>query len=543
MPNTAIILQQITQDAFTNAEAILIDLVRQSYPTLDLRRGTVLRDWLIRPAASVYALNEARLTEVKNLISVNTILNNPNATSADIDAVLANYSVVRQAGTTAAGLLLIRVTDSRTYVLGAFTSFATANGLVYATDQSFTISPAPAAGSGELQLYTASDNTYYYFVVPVTAQAVGSAYNVSQGTVFTPSATIFSFISAEAYTVFAGGTDPETPQAAVARLPAAISYRALESRLSIEGKLRDAFPSIQAISVQGFGDSAQLRDKHNPLGWAVGSRVDVYTRTFQAPNVVTLLKTGQRTGPNSYTFAISKDDAPGFYAIRAVAEPESVLDPAFTQGGIQILGSYAFVESRSAGAIQPTFHDISPDNLVVESAYTQWQTSQLVITGVPFADATHAFRVELYTAPDLAAIQAFVDNDQVRNMEADYLIRCPLICMVRLNVMAYYPVGQTLDIENLRLMLYNYVNGRSFVQRLSRSELAKIMMANGVSRLDMVSGMTLQGIVRKADGSIVVYQGDALDLTAQSDPTNLLTYSTTVFACELDGIFIQSAAE
>jgi hypothetical protein len=219
------------------------------------------------------------------------------------------------------------------------------------------------------------------------------------------------------------------------------------------------------------------------------------------------------------------------------------MPPWVNEGGIQVLGSYAYAESRSAVGVQNSFHDISPDNLVVESAYSVWQNSTVVVSGVPDNHATHAFRVELYSAPDLQAIQLYVDNPQVRNLEADYVVRCPLMCLVRLNATAYYPTGTVLDIQRITELIYQYVNSRSFVPRLSRSELAKIMMANGVSRLDMQNGLQLQGLVRKADGTTLVLQGDALDLTAQQDPRNLFTQNTCVFACEQNSIFIQGISE
>ena len=543
MADTTITLDSISRDAYNNAEALLINVVRQFYPTLDLRAGTVLRDWLIRPAATVTAANIERMAELQSLISINTIQASTTATDADYDAVLANFGVTRSPGMLATGIVQVRVSEARTFVLATGTAFNTATGLSFQTQDLYTVTQNANPLTGELPLLRATDGSYYYFMLPVTAAAVGTAYNVAQGTSFTTASSIYGFIASSAYAAFAGGTNAETGPIAVARLPAAIAYRALESRLSIEAKLRNEFSVIQVLSAQGFGDSAQIRDQHNPMGFAVGSRVDIYPRTFQSPNVVVLQKTGQKTGANTYTITIDRLDAPGYYAIRSIAEPESTLAPTFQLGSMQVVGSYAYVETRSADGVQNTFHDIDPANAVVESAYTIYQKATVVITGVPMATATHDFKIELYTAPQLLDIQTYVDRDDVRNLEADQLVRCPLICMVQLNVTAYYKATAPVDAQALRLELFNYINSRSFVQRLSRSELANVLLSNGVTRLDLTNGMVLQGLVRAADGTLYVLQGDTLDLTVVNAPKQLFTANTTVFAAEESGIFIQLVAE
>ena len=547
MADTTITLATVTQDAFNNAEQALINLVRSEYPALDLRAGTVLRDWLVRPAAAVYANNKNEMANLQSLISVNTVLANPNATASDLDGVLANFAVSRSAGGKAGGSVLVKVSTARTYVLAVATPFSTSDGFIYQTGRAYTIKPDANTVAGELPLYTSTDGTYFYFVVPVVAEAAGAAYNVAQGTSFTTSAAIYSLLTAEAYSAFAGGADAETGVEALNRLPAAVSYRAMESRLSIEAKLRDEFTntsvSIQTISFQGYGDGAQLRDKHNPMGFAVGSRVDIYPRTFQSPNVVILQKTGTRVAANTYTFTIERLDAPGFYAIRSIAEPETTLAPSFALGSMQVIGSYPFSEVRTADGVAGTYHDIDPANATIESAYTIYQKSTVLVTGVPDSSATHAFKLELYTAPGLQDIQMFVDNYNVRNLEADQLVRCPLMCMVRVNITAYYSATAPVDVTTLKQKIFDYINGRSFATRLTRSELAGILLNNGVTRLDLANGFTLQGVVRAADGTMYTLQGDALDLAITNDPKTLFTADTTVFATEADGVFIQTVAE
>jgi len=468
-----ITLENVTQEQFDAAEAVLVDLTRAAYPSLDLRRGTVLRDLLIRPAASVYALNTDRLTELQNKMSLVTLSTDETADPSDVDAILANFGVERNTGNKATGPVMVRVDAARDYVLAENFRFITLDGLVFLTTRPYTVRLDPDTTAGDIQLYRSDDGTYYYFVIDLIAETEGAQYSISQGTALDAGNTLFGFVAGEAYSDFSGGVDEESIQEVLARLPAAVSYRALESRTSIDAKLREYFEDtavrIQSISSQGYGDRTQLRDKHNPMGTAVGSRVDVYMRTFTSPNVVTLQKTGTLVAPNTYQFEIAADEAPGFYAIRSISEIESSVSPELAFGSIPAIGSYPFLDVRDGQDLEYTFHDIDPDNAVIETAFSVFQKSTVTVQEVPQSTSTHVFKVELYTTGGLLDIQTYLDMDAVRNVEGDYIARCPLICLVGVDVRAYYDIRYPVDAEQMQLNLYNYINSRSFTRRLTRS--------------------------------------------------------------------------
>lgn len=540
-------LNEVTQAEFDTAESTLISLVRAAYPSLDLRRGTVLRDILLRPAAAIYAMNSDNWDEIQSMLSLIALEENADTVDPSaVDAILSNFLVERNAGAKAAGQVLIRVDSARTYSLASGFRFATLDGLIFVTTRSYTAKVDADTASGEIELHLSDDGTYYYFIVNVVADAEGAQYNIEQGTALDTVSALFGFVSAEAYASFASGLDEESIQEVIERLPSAISYRALESRAAIDSKLRNEFEDstiqIEQLSVQGYGDSAQLRDKHNPMGFAVGSRVDVYARTFTTPNVVTLQKTGTLIAPNTYQLTIARTDAPGFYAIKSITEMDAVVSAGNI--GIPAIGSYAFLDVRAADGLQGTFHDIDSDNSVIETAFSVYQKSTVTVQGVPYTTPTRTFKVQVYTAPGLSDIQDFVDDTDTRNLEADYIIRCPLICLVSVDAKIYYDLRYPVDTDQLKIDLHNYINGRSFVRRLTRSELANILLVGGVTRVDLgCAGMTLQGVIRDAAGTVHTLQGDVLDIGQITDHTKLLTQNTTVFAIELSNITLEAVGE
>lgn len=523
-------LDSVTQEQFDTAEQTLLSLIRAAYPQLDLRRGTVLRETYVRPSATVAGLEFQRVENLRRLTSLLTMIEDGTATAEDVNKVLANFNMTQYEGRAAAGMVQVIVDSQRTYTIPAGTVFTTLSGLNFLTDASYTVKTG--AGAGELELHQARG--LWYFTVPVTAEAAGTAYNITQSTALEPKSSLYGFVTASAASNFTSGLDGETLAGAASRIPAALSHRGLTNATAVEAMLRARFdttvPAIMAVSLQGFGDAAMLRDKHNVFGTAVGGRADIYARTFAAPATVTLTKTGTRQSDGSYTFSIGAGDAPGFYAVRSISDP----------GGVA-LGSYRFTDIRGNYGADDTWHDIEGD---IESAFTVFQTATVNVTEVPDGNATHDFNVEVYVAPLLADIQAYVDDPSVRNSVADFLVRCPPVCLVSVSAIVYYDLRAPVDLEALKRLLADYINSRSFVPRLTRSELVSVLLQSGVKRVDLEAGnMRLTGRVLGADCVWRTLSGDSLNIAAVAAPAALITADTVVFGAEVQDIQLTGVGE
>jgi hypothetical protein len=164
-------LNEVTQSQFDTAEATLISLIRAAYPSLDLRRGTVLRDMLIRPAAAVFAWNSDQLAELQTRMSLINLEASATPVPAEwANAILANFGVTLNPGTAATGLAKVVVNGARTYNLSAGFQLVTLSGLVYQTTQSYTVKVGADTATGEIELTPVGDGNYY-FILPVTAVA------------------------------------------------------------------------------------------------------------------------------------------------------------------------------------------------------------------------------------------------------------------------------------------------------------------------------------------------------------------------------------
>lgn len=540
-------LESVTQDNVNQAMLTLTSLIKEvpAYANLDLSTGTVLTDLLLRPQAELWSLEELRINFVTQMKSLQSMLDSGETIPVDtINDILSNFSTSVPDETKSSGDIIIKLGNNsdRLFTAGYYFTDPTGKQFITVSDYSFSFQPV----NDELPIRQSADENYY-MIVPVVAAEIGDDYMLKQGTPLVPSSDIFGMISCNVYADFSGASNAADLTAIIANLPAAISHRSLESRTSISSILTDpnfgGFTSIKAISVVGAGDLCQLRDKHNYIGASTFGRVDIYPRTFSSPTIVTLLKTGVKTGADSYEITIDADDAPGYYAVKSVTDADAVINPIFDFDTIVAIGSYNFEDTREADDILDTFHDISADNAVIETAYTKYQKGTLTVSGVTTSvTEERLFKVQVYCAPYIAEIQNYVDGTAVRNIKSDYIVRSPLMCLIGLRCTLDIPKTLTTTTDEFKYLIADHINNLSFVNKLSQSELVGLLISNGVKYVDLSSdatyGFKLEGRIRAADGSIVPVYGPDLVIPNVTDEQVLVAANTCVFAADVTNIFI-----
>ena len=540
-------LNSINQTDVEQARTTIINLIKSDskYQNLDLSPGTVLYDLLLRPASELWALETKHYNFAQVVRSLQTMADSGEVIDpAYVNAILSNFSIQMISGNKASGIVLVKVSKDHEYTIPLGTVFTDSFGLNYLTTTDVSVSMVPL--TTQTSLVQASDGNYF-FLINVLAENYGTQYLLKQGTRLNMSISIFDFISAEVYSDFSGATPPETINELITRIPTAISNRGLESRTSIGAVLtapeNGNFTNIRALSIIGAGDPGQLRDKHNTLGGSMFGRVDIYPRTFFAPTLVTLSKTGTRVAPGVYSITISKDDAPGFYVVKSITDAESVVAPLFTFNTLLAVGSYPFTEVRAASGLTDISHDISVDNSVIETFLTCYQSATLLVTNVTTSPVeNHPFKVELYCAPNIKEIQVYVDRSDIRNIKADYLVRSPLICMVALRVTIEVDTNSTLTESSVKDALVNYINNKSFATKLTQSEIIGVITALGVKDIDMSDDLTrgfkMQGNIRDAAGCMHTLTGPALYINDVADESVLLLSTTCVFGCTTNDVSV-----
>lgn len=515
----------------TESEQTLVNLIRTRYPHLDIRSGTALRDLLVVPDAAIHALFSSQAEEYRAVSSLQTLLeraaNGEDIDTEDVGRILSNFNIESTVGTSAHGVVRVVVSEPRTYVIGKGFSFEkTPDGLVFKADSAVTATEQPV--DPEVKLFKGSAN--YYFLVPVTCSTVGSNGNIRNGAALSTSSGLAGFVSAYAYGDFSGGADTEDLESVKARINVALSNRGLLTSTSVEAAIRDRFDSstnpVIAVSVVGYGNPAQLRDKHNAFGVGVGGRADVYVRNFTAPHmkyVQATFKYDEDRGAYVSDVAVE-----GMYNVASVSDPESVS-----------LSSYSFAVDYKSPDDLPELHDFDVSDGGTELAGTVWRECTVIVE--PDGNSTgedKILSVGMICLPLIREIQEYIDDPTVRNVGTDYVVRCPAVCRVSVNATCRYEYGILFDVEGAKTAVANYINTTGFVGRITRSEIACVLKSVGARSVNIDDNYMLTGYVVDAKGVTHRLSGDSLDIDFVKDPKSMLTKDTCVFSTSVDNINI-----
>lgn len=538
-----ITLSDISQEDFDSAAETVVSGIKAFNGRLDTRDGTVLRDLLVNPEAAIEAVTAGQIEEARKSSSLKRLKEAQDAgdeiDQEDVSAILSNFNINPHSGTPAKGIVKVVVADGTVaYSVPEGATFSTSDGRSFLADSQVVASVAGVENPGVVPTATLYQGAAgWFFLVPVTASDTGSAGNIQQGTALTPESRVPSFVMAEAYKDFGGGSDVEPLEAVIKSIPSGLSIRGFVNRTAVEGMLRSEFDGgehpVVAVSAVGYGNPAQRRDKHNIFGVGVGGRIDVYVRNFTDVFTSTMTISGKKIQDGKYLISVPPGKFPGACWIKSVSDPFS------TESSEDVLSTLSFSAERTAD-VSGTWHDIDasvPAKAAVEAFNTVWQGFEIVLDEVP-ADLEDAwsddrdFKVTAYCMPLAKEIQDFVDRDDVRSVSTDVVVRCPIICSVSVNAVVSYDPKNPVDESTAKAKIRTYINGLGFVGRLTRSEIVQILKNLGAVSVEMPNQDMLFGELHDAAGERHVLSGDALDISSIEDGAAMLTKDTVVFCAE-----------
>lgn len=418
--------------AITANMQFLIAALQDVFPSMDLSAGSVFTQLLLRPAAIFHTLNETNLAIERQSGSLLDIRNNPAlADDTAVDEVLSNFNISRYEGGTAIGNITIVVSSNNLLPIPTSLIF-TANGVTFTTPAAYAAVPDSSniVDPDTDIVFTARSDGTYSVTVPLTAQAAGSAANLTQGTQFTSSPVLANVITITASSDFAGGSDLETNADLLSRLSNGITSRNGGGRASISAWIKETYPTVTDISLIGAGDPELTRSGHNTLGVKVPGYSDIYLRTRSKPAVIQIdvVATLQDAVNQNWSFSFDRDAYPGLYYLR-VLPASSAGDP-----GTLPLVSVDRVIDRSHVATLDFTPNMPED---IEGAFTRYQTVQVIFTdmsvatnGLTVGTSQNTYSVEVtYMGPELATISDWLTTRD-RRPPGDYLIKAPLPCFV-----------------------------------------------------------------------------------------------------------------
>ena len=523
---------ELTEANVAQARELIAQLVQEDNPAVDLKRG-VLYDLLFHYSGVLASVNQTNIDRYTRSSSLLAISADPTLADGDIvDRVLSNWGITRASGDYATGTVTIIVSELATATVPNGAIFE-AEGQTFRTQFSYvarTTSSTVQASTDRVLTPLGDGN--YSFTVDVVATALGTASMIKKDTLIIPQTQIVNFVKAFATNDFINGLDEETTTQLIARQSEGIAAEAASNRVNMSAMLRkqDGFEGILQSSIIGYGDSEMLRDQHSILPISYGGRADWYVRTQELPQSLGLTKTATLIEKTSdlrgiWQFNLTRDDAPGYYDVRAISLPS---DTSFT-------GSFEITQEIRGTDLTAIGGELLPDiDNIAESSYSRFQTGVVQFkdtetnTSSLSVGATQEYSVSVRTMPLLADIQSFVASRSHRNYAGDILTKAPVPCFLSLAFTLNGAAGATLpDPYTIKTALASYVNNIGFCGRLHASDLSDIIH-NYLSSKVSVGAIDMFAQIRRPDGTIKPLRSSEV-LVIPNEPENMTTARTVGF--------------
>lgn len=512
--------------------AVIVQLLQEANPTLDLRRG-VLYDLLATYHAQLAELTTANLQRYISARSLLQIQADPTLADTDtVNDVLSNWRITRLAGSAATGQLTVELSAAVSVTIAAGTVF-TANGYTFTADYAYTAKTSAALiNSSTDRLLVQLQNGNWAFNVDVTATTIGAASLIAKNTLAVPASIPLNYVTSYATSDFSGGANPQTNADLLNQLLQGFSVAVPSNRITMAGMLtqQSEFAGVTNQSVIGAGDPEMLRDKHSILPLATGGRADWYVRSQPQAVQLTISKTATllsvaADGSGQWQIEILRDDYPGFF------EVSSVLPAGSTATGTLTLNAVIPGTDLSGPGFVPDIEN------VMESAFSYYQTAVVNFTDDTVnqsnlsSGATATYSLTLNGLPLIADMQAFVGDYDHRPYGADVLIKAPVPCFVDISVTIAKKRNQSdPDTSAIAAAVAAAVNAVDFVGRLYAGQLQAVIASY------LTTGMSAGGI----DMLGRIYGPDGIDRYVRSQniliipnlPAVMITPRTVQFFCD-----------
>lgn len=292
------LLDPITTSQQSQAVALIRSLILETSPTTDLSQGSAVDSLVVQNQALPTANLQNQIEALRLQLGLSSAsAGDITLTSAEIDAIAANYRLERKSAAACRGTVTCVFISQSVQSLDLTFRLAAAVGgqdAVFSPTVSFTCYPPGTPGattSATSAFFRQRQDGLYEVDVPVvqTADSIaltGYAISVSQGQVFRLLTAAAGFRSATATSTFTGGIPAETDAELIARARLGPVPKILSSTAQIRAYLSQYFPA-SSVGVIGRDSLLMTRDRANILLASTGSRADVYVRPPEA--------VGQRT--------------------------------------------------------------------------------------------------------------------------------------------------------------------------------------------------------------------------------------------------------
>jgi len=169
-------ITNLDSDKIATVEDRLVQLLQEKFPNLDLNKGRVLRDVLVRPAAILQTVLNEDLDILRRSMSLAEVDVDPTIADTDtVDNILSNFLLTRKVGTKTTGQVTLVVDLNVTTIVVSGTTFTAPDGNIFAADSTFTgVTDVSLVLGSTDRLLVVRDDGKYTFTIEVTAASDGA---------------------------------------------------------------------------------------------------------------------------------------------------------------------------------------------------------------------------------------------------------------------------------------------------------------------------------------------------------------------------------
>jgi hypothetical protein len=307
----------VSEQDISLADTFLTAYLRDKISDADFSEGSVLRDFVVKAIAYIFAYleKERKITrDRQSLLSLASLTAGESVDDA-ADALLSNWFLTRLTGTSATVTAVLHFSEAVDVTLLPTTRFFRTK------TQAFTpkITAPIVIPASELRPNINANGTIadYSVLVTLVAATSGTAGNAGIGRFVSADPFSSFFLYAENLTPGEGGTDLETTAEILERAPTAISVRNLINLRSIDTVLKNTFP-LTELRVIGMEDPEMIRDLSKEsvsgLHMHVGGYTDIFVQTPRIEQLETLEVNGYFARPDGVINILTDVVIPGGFS-------------------------------------------------------------------------------------------------------------------------------------------------------------------------------------------------------------------------------------
>ena len=272
----------------TDAETFIRARLSEEYPNLALQDGDAVLDLLVRPMQLLLEGYRRELQIMKrgqNLSDIGLL------TLEQAEDLASNFFVTRREGNLATGVVRIFFSNPTYVSIGPNTEFSTTSGLVFNPIGVFHLTPQ--------KMLNQRSGRFYYIDIPIEAAEPGEEYNVIAGAISLVSGVNGAVRITNQFDV-SGGAPGENAQQLLTRAGFSLTERSLNTRRGIRAQILELFKGVRSLEVIGYGDPEMKRDKLTGAsnGTLVSSGIAMVVGSF-----VFLISMFEDNGPKENIFA------------------------------------------------------------------------------------------------------------------------------------------------------------------------------------------------------------------------------------------------